>query len=273
MILASHGLIASQISQFSGLLDLYPSAAAAYSLRRLRGGYTGSAIRVRRTDLDEMDIGFTPTGELDTTALLAFTGTGALDNGFVKTWYDQSGSARNATQSTAINQPQIVINGGLITRFGKPYIKASNTMFLQLSTLLETAIGQSYSYWMTYEKSNTSNQAVLLNSAGTYHWLDFGTDQYCTSNDFITISSLFAANTMYLNNVNTNYTVGANQYRNNTLLGTRSALTNLARTSFLPSNSFRSGDLTFNELIFYPFNQDANRLNITTNINDYYGIY
>ena len=34
------------------LLDLYPSAAAAYSLRKLRNGYTGSAIQVRRESDD-----------------------------------------------------------------------------------------------------------------------------------------------------------------------------------------------------------------------------
>jgi hypothetical protein len=35
-------------------------------------------------------------------------------NGFVETWYDQSGSGNNATQTTASNQPAIVQNGGLI---------------------------------------------------------------------------------------------------------------------------------------------------------------
>jgi hypothetical protein len=122
MILASHGIIGSQITQFVGLLDTYSGAAAAYSLRRLSGTYSGKAIRVRRTDLEELDIGFTDLGELDTAALLAFTGTGALDNGFVKTWYDQSGNAQNATQTTALNQPQIVSAGSVILENGKPTI-------------------------------------------------------------------------------------------------------------------------------------------------------
>jgi hypothetical protein len=104
------------------LLDDYPSAAAAYSLRKLRSAYTGSAIEVRRTNNDVADIGFTSSGTLDTAALLAFTGTGALDNGFVTKWYDQSGNAKDATQTTLANQPQIVSSGSVILDNGKPTI-------------------------------------------------------------------------------------------------------------------------------------------------------
>ena len=57
------------------LLDLYPSAAAAYSLRKLRNGYTGSAIQVRRESDDAtQNIAFDLLGELDTSTLLNFVG-------------------------------------------------------------------------------------------------------------------------------------------------------------------------------------------------------
>lgn len=56
------------------LLDTYPNAAVAYSLRKLRTAYTGSAIRVRRSvDNAEQDIGFIGN-ELDTTSMLDFVG-------------------------------------------------------------------------------------------------------------------------------------------------------------------------------------------------------
>jgi hypothetical protein len=35
-------------------------------------------------------------------------------NGFVETWYDQSGNGNHATQGIALSQPQIVANGGLL---------------------------------------------------------------------------------------------------------------------------------------------------------------
>ena len=64
MILSTHGIVGSQIQSFVGLLDTYPNAAAAYSVRKLRTAYTGSAIRVRRSsDNAEQNIGFTALGK------------------------------------------------------------------------------------------------------------------------------------------------------------------------------------------------------------------
>jgi hypothetical protein len=254
------------------LLDLYPNAAAAYSLRKLRTAYTGSAIRVRRSsDNTEQDIGFV-NNVLDESALTTFCGAG---NGFVTTWYDQSGSARNAIQTTAANQPQIVSSGIVITRFGKPYIEATTTRFFILSPTISINIPDSFSFWMTYEKDNTSNgNAILLESGSSYMWLEnFSSQQISTLGAPIVISPSIAANTTYLINVNTNYTVGANIFTNNTFRGSRSALTSASKSAFLPSNSFRAGKITFNEFVLYSFNQETNRIPITNNINAYYAIY
>lgn len=106
----------------SYLLDDYSGAAAAYSLRQLRCAYSGSSIRVRRSsDNTEQDIGFV-NGELDTTSLKTFVGTGGSDDGFVVTWYDQSGSGTNVTQSTSGNQPFIMDNGIVQRQGAKPAI-------------------------------------------------------------------------------------------------------------------------------------------------------
>jgi hypothetical protein len=114
------------------VLDLISvRAAAAYGLRRLYASWTGSAIRVRRSSDDaEADIGFTANGDLNTTALLAFCGSG---DGFVTTWYDQSVNGHHATQTTAANQPQIVSNGAIITEGGRPLISFDGlTQFINL---------------------------------------------------------------------------------------------------------------------------------------------
>jgi hypothetical protein len=112
------------------LLDaLSISADAAYSVRKLRSN-ASSAIRVRRSsDSAELDIGFTSAGNLNTVALLAFC---AATDGFVVTWYDQSGNARNLSQATTANQPRIVTSGALTMtlngRAGLAFDGTSGTM-------------------------------------------------------------------------------------------------------------------------------------------------
>jgi hypothetical protein len=107
----------------SFLLDTYTGAAAGYSLRKISNTATNS-LRVRRSsDNAETDIGFAVDGNLDNAALLAFVGTGATDNGYVTTWYDQSGNSRHATQTSATAQPQIVSAGNIITVNGYQVIK------------------------------------------------------------------------------------------------------------------------------------------------------
>ena len=107
------------------LLDRFAEGvAAAYSLSQLFTTYTGYAIRVRRSsDNAEADIGFDGT-DLDTSSLTSFcSGT----DGFVTTWYDQSGNGNNATQATAASQPKIVSSGSVITVNGYQVIQYDGT--------------------------------------------------------------------------------------------------------------------------------------------------
>ncbi|MEN9330960.1 MAG: hypothetical protein RLZZ94_50, partial [Bacteroidota bacterium] len=106
------------------------SAAAAYSLRLLSSCYNGKAIRVRRsTDNATMDIGFTAQGDLDTTSLKSFIGA---NSGYVNVWYDQSGNAKNATQTSEQNQPRIINNGVLDLYGERPSITALGNNYFNL---------------------------------------------------------------------------------------------------------------------------------------------
>lgn len=114
-LLASYGA-----APFVGPLDGYTTnLSASWSIsRRLLTSYTGPIIRVRRSsDSSEQDVGYTGSGALDTTALLAFVGGG---NGFITKLYDQSGAAYDLVQATALNQPSIVTSGSVSTYDGKP---------------------------------------------------------------------------------------------------------------------------------------------------------
>jgi len=101
-----------------GLLDLVPGAAAAYSLRSLSNSYADPVVTVRRSS-DDAEEDFTASEVADGT-LAAFCGAG---DGFVKQWWDQSGNARHAIQTTPTYQPQIVSGGAVILKEGKPALQ------------------------------------------------------------------------------------------------------------------------------------------------------
>jgi len=106
----------------SFFLDTFTGASLGLSLVRLRKEYTGFCIKVRRSsDNAELDIGFVD-GVLDIATLLTFVGSG---NGFVSIIYDQVGS-NNMVQNTASLQGQIVSNGEVILKGGKPCIIRSS---------------------------------------------------------------------------------------------------------------------------------------------------
>src|SRR6056297_2253985 len=98
------------------LLATFPNANQAWSLRYVSDSVTNVA-RVRRSS-DNAEIDVTPDYIVD--SLEDWVGAG--NDGFIVTWYDQSGNGNDATQSTAANQAKIVDNGSLITdpENGKP---------------------------------------------------------------------------------------------------------------------------------------------------------
>ena len=251
------------------LLDSYSGASVAYSLRKLSATYSGSAIRVRRSsDNAEQNIGFDTEGNLDTTSLLSFVG---VVSGFVTTWYDQSGNGNNAFQTASSAQPQIVNNGSIITRNSKPYIEATSSRYFQFTTELYNASGSEYSLWMTYEKDAGGNHAILLKDGSNYLWLDYGTQQKISNSASINISEAHATNTLYLINTIAGNSVST-QYRNSLSLNSSGA-PGVARSTHLPSPSYRTAKITMSEFIYYPTNKTSQISEISANINGYYSIY
>lgn len=137
----------------------------AYSLRKVRAAYAGSAIRVRRSsDNTEQDIGFDGTGYLDTAALATFVGA---NDGFVKIFYDQSGNSYDLSQSTTANQPQIVSSGTLITiSAGRASMQfdGSNDILIPATS---TTISQSFNRaWVLKFLSISSGQNICSDNVG-----------------------------------------------------------------------------------------------------------
>jgi hypothetical protein len=262
-----------------GVLDSYPNSAAAYSLRALSSTYTGPLIKVRRSsDNLETDIYATYNGDLDVNDLTDFcSGT----NGFVTTWYDQSGKNNNAVQTTASNQPQIVASGSVILENGKPamYVNGLSQGLVYFGFALSSPFSafvvvnsdnlQSYPYVfgsslgpsdslsaLGFVKSNTVRNFGLsvISYNRTYTGQKLFTSIRDTSNSWL----------------GDNGVVGTTQNENSNQKSTSNRLS-LFYNSTTSNNASMNG--TGQEFILYINNQLENRLGIENNINRYYNIY
>lgn len=102
------------------ILDKAQNSAVAFSLRKLRTEYSGDCVKVRRdSDNTTQNVGFDIDGIIDLSALITFVGSG---NGYIDTWYDQSGNGINATQTVTASQPMIVNSGSAVLLNSKPSI-------------------------------------------------------------------------------------------------------------------------------------------------------
>jgi hypothetical protein len=271
-------------SSYAYLLDDYSGAAAAYSLRKLRSAYTGNAIRVRRAvgSPSETDIGFV-NNELDVATLESFcSGT----NGFVTTWYDQSGNARNATQTTAVNQPQIVSAGSIINESSKPTLQFDGVNhFLKFNG--STITGQNNLSLISVSKTTfngTNTQFVLsVGQATTNRAAGLAYNANENMNLFIwagvdTTSSSSYLNTRILSfakilNTNTSLSINSTNTTTNTAASGFSIQNNTITISSNPGVPQQYLNGNCQELIIYFANQSSIQTGIETNINDFYSIY
>lgn len=101
--------LAQTVAGNQALLDTQ-GPLVAYSLRKLRSAYTGRAVNITRaSDSASTDIGFTSTGDFDTTTTGTFcSGTTCT----VNTWYDQSGRGFDAICTAS---PVIYTGGAVVT--------------------------------------------------------------------------------------------------------------------------------------------------------------
>jgi hypothetical protein len=268
------------------LLDAFPNAAAAYSLRLLRSAYTGNCIEVRRSsDNTTQNIGFV-NNVLDTASLLSFVGAG---DGFVRTWYDQSGNGLNYSNTNVdTTQPRIVNSGVLETDLGKPiirFISANSTRLTRAGGFLEmhnhsffniakaTLPISTQKFFFSF-RNNFGNGGRIYNNYGdSFIRYVIGTDTTTQLNtsSFISSTVLMSGNS---SSGQQNFYVNGNfiTSENNNETATPALSTIGCLTS---SNDVLSGfsDFFEHELIFYPNAQIANRTGIEQNINSYYNIF
>ena len=226
-------------------------------------------------------------------------------DGFVQTWYDQSGNGNNATQSTAADQPKIVENGSLVTsESGETTIKFIGSSlssgsygggnFLAANSLASTFSGDNKtisSFLVSSSVENNTNGVMFgfgrssddtPKLLGLYHsggkiGVQFRADDNTSQTHQTTIT--YSANTDLLYTIIRPSTT-ADLIKDGTIgqddidvdVGDttldRFSIGVLTRTS---NALFLNG--TVSELIIYSTDQGSDRTEIETDINNYYNIY
>ena len=261
-----------EVDEASLLLDTYTGASAAYSLRKLRTLYTGSAVRVRRaSDNTEQDIGFT-AGELDTTSLASFCGS---SDGFVKVWYCQSGNSNDAEQTTTGNQPKIYDGStGVVTENGKPAVEFDGaSTYLRNSNLTTSG---AHTIFTVDQYIDEDNENVLYDSDTSPQSIAFvnGSDQWNISygNNFNTLHNANSSQ-----NLHGFFIDGASSefYENGVSVATGNVGTN--NMSGVTIGATRAAAVPWRgmiqEFLIYDSDQSSNRTGIETNLNTFYSIY
>jgi len=262
----------TQRYQPAALLDQFPGAAAAYSLRNLVGTSSPAVVRVRR-DNDDAEQDFT-AAEVSDGTLAAWVGAG--NNGFVRTWYDQSGNGNNAVQTTSANQPTIVSSGSVVLEAGKPTLQfdgiddklqADSVSLVQpfqfffvakvttddtVSNSIIDATGQRANFFLSASIGTTINAGAPL-SDGAYpsNVRTLYTGLYNSANSLIARQGTITATGDAGSGGLTQMTIGNNSGGNQL--------------------AYFTGPMQ--ELIVYPSNQSANRIAIESSINAHYSIY
>jgi len=271
------------------LLDYYTGSAAAYSLRSLSTSTT-NVVKVRRSG-DDAELDFTASEVSDGTLAAWVVAGGGTEDGFVTTWYDQSGNVNNATQATAANQPKIVSSGTLVTENGKAaldfdgtndYISVSGSLYsadinlfsvFKITTtisnyqrILHLADGVN-TYQVT--RSPQPDNYVLLTKNTEYNTSTFSVDWGIHTGQLLV--STRSNNSTNSDNVYVDSVAQVDGGNNITIGGGNNSPSTFGVRNDLLATSYFDG--TLQEIIIYHSDQSANRTGIEDNINAHYNIY
>jgi hypothetical protein len=212
------------------------------------------------------------------------TGIPAYDNtvdGFVETWYDQSGNGNDATQSVATKQPKIVDGGVLVSGdTGEPAFTGDGVDdILSLSSSINFGTGE---FFVSTVVDVDNTGGVVIGSASP-NWMLLVTTssiQVRSSNTntiyIISPDSVLTAGESYLISLSrvendiTAYVNGVAQADVETVVSTDTFSADRFLQRGTNGNPYPD---PVSEVIIYASDQSANRVGIETNINDHYNIY
>jgi len=285
----SIGTLYSIIPSKDLLLYQYTGAAAAYSLRSLSAG-TVYVVKVRRSG-DNVELDFTAE-EVSGGELAAWVRAGGgTEDGFVTTWYDQSGNTNNATQATAANQPKIVSSGTLVTENGKAavvfdnvddfmntsaFTSLSNSSYFIVSQLNIGSGANDYHYLFSTQGAAPIQSLAKWHNDGSAnankrYFFDGTTPHFDGVNSLNQeLSSLFFPTSSPYVNL---YVNGSAQTFSTTPAPAISISNKYIALGRWDGSAIHYCDGVIQEFIVYASDQSANRTGIEDNINAHYNIY
>jgi hypothetical protein len=293
------------------ILDIFPTAHHAFSLRKLRTAYTGFCLRVRRTTLTPtattttVDVSFNSLNTIGLDSAITYvsgTATTAINLGqfcasilngysnpdlvninqdiFISTWFDQSGNNKNVVSTTTTQQPRIVFGGNLEKKGDKVAVRFVRTSSTRL-TLVDTSmnINNLSQYIVTsLVTTNIVTNSSAFRSTSIPWWLPLSS----SGSTFINYNAGTSA-TGFLcqtnDTVNRLYSMVANTtdvtaFKNKTVVGGKASISSLSQYIAIGWSGTTS---SINALDGYiqesiTWQNQSNVLNIQTNIMNYYGI-
>ena len=267
------------------ILDSYTTAAGAWSLRKLKSDYSGNCIKVRRSsDNTEQDIGFV-NNEIDTASLKSFVGS---NNGFVTTWYDQSGNGYNLSQTTSTNQPAIIESGVVYRQFSKVSVKftSSSSHYLTNTSISASSVANAYVYQVYKSNSAVNNYPAFGMGSNALIFLHGTTPNKMhayagnINGDFSNSSTSLHLSEMIYNGGGASNADRLKYYMNSTGLtaGSYSGTvpTTITGTGLSIARLYAVGiyfDGAVSELVLWFNDKSGSRTGIESNVNTYYTIY
>jgi hypothetical protein len=250
------------------LLDDYSGAVAAYSLRELSASWSNQAVVEVRSSAGGSPASFT-AAQVTNGALTNWVGAG--NDGFVETWYDQSGQSRDISQPTTSLQPKIVENGSLILDAnGKPEIDFRSRRLTRTET---SGFPQPIT---AFALARTTKRAGYLINAGLQfvlgEWDGWGLYAGAWLRDTNGADTSALLNTHHLS------TAVANGASSSVFANGTELVSGNAGTNGIPASYFNVGDSAHDyqgyvqEIIIYDSDQSSNRAGIEGNINAEYNI-
>ena len=262
------------------------TAAAAYSLRKVKADYSSNAVRIRRSSDDaEVNVAFDSDNKVSTSSSISVVSGTVTDttfgdfisgtDAFVHTWYDQAGS-NNAVQATAGNQPKIASSGTLLSSLDY----SDGGKFLQLSSTV--SVGEDVSLFGVATKSTGTDVLFDARSSSGNGFRLFEQSNVQKFNyDATTVSSTFnpsAGNNFLITAIQdgSNAKIGVNANTFDT--ASETTVESITPTPVIGGKSFTTvgadnWEGTISEIIYYTSDQTDNRFKIESNINNYYGLY